>query len=118
MSDIIISKKNEIELNLTCDAHILYELQEDFSFDVEGASFSPAYRNKYWDGRIRLVSVAASTMPCGLIYRLCKWADKHNYSWEFENNKYYGVPYENDERIFQEGVELFMNKISHVTPRE
>ena len=52
LTDIIISKKNEIELNLECDQHILYELQEDFSFDVEGASFSPAYRKKYWDGKI------------------------------------------------------------------
>ena len=118
MSDIVIGKKNEIELHLKCGQHILYELQEDFSFDVEGASFSPAYRKKYWDGKIRLVSVSSSTMPCGLIYRLCKWCDKHNYTWEFEDNKYYGVPYDTDKRIFQEGVEIFMSKISNVTPRE
>ena len=118
MTDIIISKKNEIDLQLKCDPHILYELQEDFSFDVEGASFSPAYRKKYWDGKIRMVSVAASTMPVGLTYRLAKWCDKHNYTWGFENNKYYGVPYENDERVFLEGVEIFMDKISNVKPRE
>ncbi len=79
MTDIVISKKNEIDLNLRCEPHILHELQEDFSFDVEGASFSPAYRKKYWDGKIRMVSVSGSTMPCGLIYRLAKWCDKHNY---------------------------------------
>ncbi len=118
MSDLVISKKNEIDLQLKCDPHILHELQEDFSFDVEGASFSPAYRKKYWDGKIRMVSVSASTMPSGLVYRLCKWADKHNYSWEFEANKYYGVPYETDPKVFYEGVELFMDKISGVKPRE
>ena len=118
MTDVIISKKNEIDLQLECEQHILYELQEAFSFDVEGASFSPAYRKKYWDGKIRLCSVAASTLPVGLVYRLCKWLDKHNYTWEFKDNKFYGVPYENDERVFQEGVELFMSKISNVPPRE
>ena len=118
MSDIIITKKNEIDLHLECDPHILYELQEAFSFDVEGASFSPAYRKKYWDGKIRLVSVNASTMPCGLVYRLAKWADKHNYKWEFQNSKYYGTPYEVDERVFFDGVELFMNKISGIKPRK
>ena len=112
MSDVVISKKNEIDLSLKCDPHILYELQEDFSFDVEGASFSPAYRNKYWDGKIRMVSVSKSTIPAGLVYRLAKWCDKHNYTWEFEDNKYYGVPYETDPKIFYEGVELFMDKIS------
>ena len=65
-----------------------------------------------------MVSVAASTMPCGLVYRLAKWCDKHSYTWEFEDNKYYGLPYETDERVFQEGVELFMDKISNVKPRE
>ena len=118
MSDVVISKKNEIELHIDCDQHILYELQEDFSFDVEGASFSPAYRKKYWDGKIRLISVATQTVPAGLIYRLCKWFDKHNYTWEFKDNKYYGTPFEVDEKVFYEGVELFMNKISGITPRE
>ena len=68
--------------------------------------------------KIRLCSVATKTLPAGLTYQLCKWLDRHNYSWEFKNCKFYGVPYETDERIFQEGVELFMNKISNVKPRE
>jgi len=118
MSDVVIEKKNELDIVLDCEQHVLYELQEAFSFDVEGASFAPAFRKKYWDGKIRLCSVATKTLPAGLTYQLCKWLDRHNYSWEFKNSKFYGVPYETDERIFQEGVELFMNKISNVTPRE
>ena len=58
MTDVIISKKNENDIHLECEAHVLYELQELFTFDVEGASFSPAYRKKYWDGKIRLFSYA------------------------------------------------------------
>ena len=118
MTDLVISKKNEIDLQLECGTHILYELQEAFSFDVEGASFSPAYRKKYWDGKFRLVSVTKQTIPVGLVYRLCRWADKHNYTWEFKDNKFYGVPFEINDTIFYEGVELFMDKISNVKPRE
>lgn len=118
MTDVIISKKNENEIHLECESHILYELQELFTFDVEGASFSPAYRKRYWDGKIRLLSTAKQTLPAGLTYRLCKALDKFGYTWDFENNKYYGVPYENDERIFLDGVELFMNKISGIKPRD
>ena len=36
----------------------------------------------------------------------------------FENNKYYGVPYETDPMVFYEGVELFVNKISGIKPRD
>ena len=80
-ADVVISKKNEIDLHLDCEQSVLYELQEEFSFDVEGASFSPAYRKKYWDGKIRLVSVATNTCPAGMVYRLCKWLDRNDYSW-------------------------------------
>lgn len=118
MADVIISKRNENEVHLQCEQHVLYDLQEHFTFDVEGASFSPAYRKKYWDGKIRLLSVAKNTLPAGLTYRLCKALDKFEYSWDFENNKYYGVPYETDERVFVDGVDLFMNKISGIKPRE
>ena len=118
MRDVIISKKNELDIQLECEQHILYEMGEAFSFDVEGASFSPAYRKKYWDGKIRLLNMQKNTLPAGLTYQLCKWCDRHGYSWDFEDNKYYGLPYEQDEIIFEEGVELFMEKISSVKPRK
>ena len=118
MADIIIQKKNEIDIVLDCEQHILYELQEAYSFDVEGASFSPAYRKKYWDGKVRLLSTHTKTLAAGLTYSLCKWCDRHGYTWDFKDNDYYGTPYEVDNRIFEEGVELFMEKISNVKPRQ
>ena len=117
MSEVVISKKNEIDVHLDCPQHVLYELQEAFSFDVEGASFAPAYRKKYWDGKIRLCSVTKQTLPAGLTYRLCKWLDKHDYTWNFKDNNYYGAPYEVDEQVTLAGVEHFMNKISTIKPR-
>ena len=117
MIDCIISKKNEIELVLEAEPHIHQEISEAFSFEVEGASFSPSYRKKYWDGVIRIYSTHTKTLPAGLTYQLCKWLDRHGYSWEFRDNKFYGTPYEVDERVFYEGVELFMEKISSVKPR-
>jgi len=120
MTRVSIRKKNECEVVVDADPHVHMELAEAFSFEVEGASFSPAYRKKYWDGLIRIYSTHTHCLPSGLVYRLCKWLDKHDYEWEFEDNPYYGVPYESDERVFYEGVELFMNKISKedIKPRE
>ena len=39
-------------------------------------------------------------------------------TWDFRDNEYYGLPYEQDEIVFEEGVELFMEKISSVKPRK
>ena len=116
--DVIITKKNELDILLECEPHILHELTEAFSFDVEGASFSPAYRKKFWDGKIRLLNMGQQSLPAGLTYQLCKWCDRHNYTWDFKDNDYYGLPYEQDERVFEEGVDLFMEKISSVKPRK
>lgn len=115
---VIISKKNECEIHVDADSHILYELQDYFSFDVPGASFSPAYRKKYWNGKIYLFSITAQTLPAGLVYRLCRWLDKYDYEWEFQDNSFYGLPFELNKTIFYEGVEMFMKKISKIPPRE
>ena len=48
MANLVIKKKNEVYLQIECDAHIGYELQDEFTFDVPGAKFMPQYRSKYW----------------------------------------------------------------------
>ena len=54
---IHISKLNEVYLKIECDnPGICYELVQYFTFEVPGHKFMPAYRNKMWDGKIRLFS--------------------------------------------------------------
>ena len=108
---------NEVDIHVEAEPHVLYELQDYFSFDVDGASFSPAYRNRQWNGKIYLFSVNTKRIHGGLVYRLCKFLDKHGYDWEFENNKFYGAPYEIDESVSLLGVENFMKNCSDKEPR-
>ena len=52
-----ISKKNEVYLVLSdLDPSTVQELSEFFTFEVPGAKFMPTYRNRIWDGKIRLFS--------------------------------------------------------------
>ena len=46
MSHLIISKKNEVFLQVKAEPHVYYELADQFTFDVPGAKFMPQYRNK------------------------------------------------------------------------
>ena len=39
MSHLIISKKNEVYLQVKAEPHIYYELADQFTFDVPGAKF-------------------------------------------------------------------------------
>jgi superfamily II DNA or RNA helicase len=118
MSDLIISKKNEIFLKIECDPHIKYELSDQFTFDVPGAKFMPQYRSKHWDGKIRLFNVQTGEIYAGLLDKLVSFCENYKYKFEFQNNKYYGVPGEIDDSISMEGVKDYMKSICTHEPRE
>ena len=57
MSHLTILKKNEVYLQIESDPHVFYELSDQFTFELPGAKFMPQYRNRYWDGKIRLFNI-------------------------------------------------------------
>jgi hypothetical protein len=71
METITIQKKNEVFLNIQTDASIEMELSEHFQFFVPGYKFMPAYRNRMWDGKIRLFDSRKKTLYTGLRKYLC-----------------------------------------------
>ena len=118
MSDLIISKKNEIYLKIECESHIMYELSDQFTFDVPGAKFMPQFRSKHWDGKIRLFNTQTGEIYIGLLDKLISFCDNHNYKFEFKENKYYGLPGEMDNSISIEGVRDYMKSICSHEPRD
>ncbi len=118
MADIIIQKKNEVYLKLESEPHIFQELSEYFTFEVPGSKFMPQYRNKYWDGKIRLFSTHTGEIYVGLLDKITSWAKKFDYSVEFKHNKFYGTPLEENEMISLEGIKDYMNRISKHKPRD
>jgi len=117
MSDIIISKKNEVFIKLECEPHILYELAPYFTFSVESAKFMPQHRRgRGWDGEIRLLSTATGEIYAGLLDRIIAKIKIHGYSYEFRGNKYYGLPFEINDEISEEGVKGYMSYICNFTP--
>ena len=70
-----ISKLNEVYLKIETDSGIAREMSDYFTFEVPGARFMPAYRNKIWDGKIRLFSAQSGKIYFGLltyIEQFCK----------------------------------------------
>ena len=118
MSHLIISKKNEVYLYVKAEPHIYYELADQFTFEVPNAKFSPQYKNKYWDGKIRLFSTQTGEIYIGLLDKIIKFCENHNYTYEFADNKFYGLPFEVNENISKEGVKDYMTAISRHAPRD
>ena len=53
---LIIEKKNEVYITIECESDVQREISEFFTFYVPGYKFMPAFRNRMWDGKIRLFS--------------------------------------------------------------
>ena len=118
MSHLSISKKNEVNLQVKSETHVYYELSDYFTFDVPGAKFMPQYRNKYWDGKIRLFSNHTGEIYVGLLDKLIQFCEDHNYTYEFKDNEYYGLPFQTNDLISKEGVKDYMYSICKHVPRD
>ena len=118
MSHLIISKKNEVYLKVDAEPHVYYELADQFTFEVPGAKFMPTYQKKYWDGKIRLFNTQSGEVYIGLLDRIVQFCKDHGYTYEFVESKYYGLPFEVNDRISKEGVKDYMTAISKHKPRD
>ena len=117
--DLTISKKNEVFLKIDSkEPHIFCELSDKFTFEVPGAKFMPQYRNKYWDGKIRLFNQANGEIYVGLLDKIISFCKKSDYQYEFVHSDFYGTPFEENGFISLEGVKDYMNKITRYEPRQ
>jgi superfamily II DNA or RNA helicase len=60
------------------------ELSEYFTFFVPGYQFVPAYRNRIWDGKIRLYNLQTGQLYLGLIQYLKEFANEREYTYDIE----------------------------------
>ena len=117
MSHLVIAKKNEVFLSVNAEPHVYYELADQFTFEVPGAKFSPAYKKKFWDGKIRLFNTQTGEIYVGLLDRVVQFCQDHGYTYEFVDSKHYGLPFEVNKGISKEGVKDYMNAICKHKPR-
>jgi superfamily II DNA or RNA helicase len=83
MSDLTISKKDEVYAKVTCEKHIAKELSEYFTFFVPGYQFVPAYRNKIWDGKIRMFNLQTNQIYLGLLPYIESFCNERNYTFDY-----------------------------------
>jgi len=118
MADVIVQKLNEVHLTLKCEPHIDYELRDYFTFEVPNAKFMPQYRGRNWNGEIHLYDLRSKRLYIGLLDKLISFCERREYTYEFVDNKYYGLPFEINEMISEEGLKDYYASITKIKPRE
>ena len=66
-NQVTVSKVDECFMKVHCDDGLARDLYDFFSFTVPNAKFMPSYRNKYWDGKVRLFSIKTRKIYIGLL---------------------------------------------------
>ena len=79
MYDLVLYKQNEAFLKFDCEKSVAQELADYFTFFVPGYQFMPAYKNRLWDGKIRLADLRSYTIYHGLVPYIQKFCDERNY---------------------------------------
>ena len=118
MADLTIEKVNEVYLKISTEPHIEYELRDKFTFEVPNMKFMPQYRRRHWNGEIHLFDMRTKRIYVGLLDKVVTFCEKSGYSFEFKDNKFYGLPFEVNEMICKEGVKDYMGSITSIKPRD
>lgn len=86
---IIFRKKNDVHLEaIEGERGELQMLSDYFTFEVPGAKFSPQYRNKFWDGKIRLFDTRTMCIFAGLANDIIKFSKDMDVDISFEGPKH------------------------------
>ena len=83
MSNIVkVSKIDEVFMKVHCDDGLARDLFEFFSFTVPNAKFMPSYKNRMWDGKVRLFSIKTHKIYIGLLPYVDEFCRERGYGFE------------------------------------
>jgi len=88
MEHIRIVNQNETYIRLDCSESVLWELRDTFSFRPPGFQFVPSYKQRLWDGWLRLVDTTKRQIFRGLAPQVIKWITERGYTYEYEDEVY------------------------------
>ncbi len=113
-----VTKKNEVYLEVSTEPSTARSLSDHFTFEVPGARFMPAYRNRIWDGKIRLYSPQTGELYLGLLSYLKKWLDEWEEPYEISEEL------EDEKQIDRETLDGFIRQLKltsrgeNISPRD
>ena len=79
MERIVIENVNEVYVRVIAEPSAKMELSEYFTFFVPGYKFMPSFKNKMWDGKIRLLNTMTGLVYKGLINYIAKFSESRGY---------------------------------------
>jgi superfamily II DNA or RNA helicase len=86
LADLILHKKNESFIQFECEKSLAQELSDYFTFFVPNYQFTPAFKQRLWDGKIRLADLRSFTIYHGLVPYIEKFCREREYTLEIDSD--------------------------------
>jgi len=82
---IKIEKLDEVYVRVFSDPSVEQELVDFFTYEYPGARFTPQFRARLWDGKVRLYDGIRKTLYLGLVSYVEHFATTNGYAVEYVN---------------------------------
>ena len=79
MTTITIEKLDEVYMRVFSDAGVEQELADFFTYEYPGAKFTPQFRARLWDGKVRLYDQVRKTLYIGLLQYVEEFCNRNSY---------------------------------------
>ena len=76
---IKIEKLDEVYVRVFSDSSIEQELADFFTYEYPGARFTPQYKARLWDGKVRLYDQVRKSLYSGLVNYVLEFAKRNDY---------------------------------------
>lgn len=82
---VFLEKVDNIHIRVHAEPSTKMEMSEYFTFYVPGYKFMPAYKNRMWDGKIRLLNTMSGLIYYGLMAHIAKFCKSRGYSLKLDD---------------------------------
>lgn len=83
-----ISNVNHSYVRVDCDVDVAWELRDAFAFRPDGFQFVPSYKQKLWDGYIRMFNPNTRLVYRGLVNKVISWAEDRGYQIDYPDQTF------------------------------
>jgi superfamily II DNA or RNA helicase len=84
--NVTIEKLDEVYVRVFSEPSVEQELADFFTYEYPGAKYTPQYRARLWDGKVRLYDAVRKTLYVGLVDYVDKFCERNGYTVNYLND--------------------------------
>ena len=108
---LTVEKISEVYLRVFGDVSCEQDLEQFFTYEVPGARFTPKFKARLWDGKVRLYSLIRKTLYVGLYPYLVEFCKRNNYELSYRETEEFPKVVDINEYAIED-IETFVDKLN------